>query len=332
MKPVAEEQAVKCRCCAGVYDLKCALIRGVQFDRMSQEMRATWSCLSCRGSTSAKVAKKLANPARQPNENPKTVQDVYNVVVEIKSILDSVVAEQVLINQQVRDMSESQQFLSDQYDELQEQLKAAKNLEPIVQQNQGKIVDLDWKQVTSEQYSRRAHLELGNVPPKQNEDVEKIVLDAALKHGVELEKNDIAAAHRIHASEGKIPPIIVEFVSRRKRNELLEKRKDVPWSADKVYINESLCPYFKKLLFLAKDKCNELDFKYCWFKHNSVFAKLNRDSRTIKIQKFQDLCKIVKPQATSQNTAQIPVQPAVNNTSTQNIGQPVIIHPISTSE
>jgi hypothetical protein len=195
------------------------------------------------------------------------------------------------IKDTVRHMSESQQFLADQYEDLRNEQKLIRDMKSTIESQASTIKDLQSRLVSSEQYSRRLHLELGNIRQTETEDVEKIVMNIAHRVGVPIVERDIAKAHRLKAGEGKTPSIIVEFVNRKIRDRILENRKSIP-KEEKIFVNESLCPYYKKLLLLAKDKCRQMNYKYCWFRNNKILVKKHEKSKSITIIKVDDLEKI----------------------------------------
>lgn len=253
------------------------MMRGTTFSKMTSPELATWSCISCRGlhNKSATVAK--------PTSTPKTLDDVYNALMDIKK---EIIAEQKAILAQIRDVSESQQFISEQYDQMITQLKEVKSM--------GALTESSWEStqnrlISAEQYSRRHHLEIGNIPVAAGEDVEGIVCSAARRVGVQLGKEEIAAAHRLRAKEGKTPSIIVEFVSRKKRNELYGKRKESLAMKPKIYFNESLSPYFKNLWSASKAFATEFDCKYVWYTNYRILIRKAEKYKPVVVRTLDDL-------------------------------------------
>lgn len=216
----------------------------------------------------------------------------------------------------MRGIAESQKFLSDTYHEIKAKLDqfdtVSKELETVKMQLIAKDVvinDLSTRLSQLEQYGRRAQLEINGVTETQQENVEEILVKVAADVGVNLSSKDIAACHRLptrDARNRKTPnPIIVEFVSRKTRDSILQKRYDhiitnkkigILLSGPKderIYINESLSPFFKKLLWLAKTRASSLNYSYCWFRKDRVLAKKSElDSKVIIIQNESDLEKL----------------------------------------
>ena len=89
------------------------------------------------------------------------------------------------------------------------------------------------------QYSKRDDIKIIGIEPKSDEDVEQIVIDVARDAGVDITRNDISVAHRIHTRDDaasnnvtnmhgkpkKIPSIIARIKSRNTRNQIFAGRK-----------------------------------------------------------------------------------------------------------
>ena len=83
--------------------------------------------------------------------------------------------------------------------------------------------------------------------------MEQKALGVFKEAGADVKEVDIAAVYRV-GRVGRGPrPVLMKFVSRRKRSEIMEKKS--PKGKDgyqKVYINDDLTPLRAKLLALVK--------------------------------------------------------------------------------
>ena len=118
-----------------------------------------------------------------------------------------------------------------------------------------------------EQYSRRECIEIVNIPILDDDNkLEEVVVDLFKEAGVDVDANDFHAIHRLKNK----PTIIAKLVNRRNAIKILKQKKTVREFSDakkkkfsakgKIYINESLCPTYKKLYGI----CNSL------FKANKI--------------------------------------------------------------
>ena len=84
--------------------------------------------------------------------------------------------------------------------------------------------------------------------------MEQKALGVFKEAGADVKEEDIAAVHRVGKVGMGLRPILVKFVSRRKRREVMEKKKSLKGKDgyQKVYINDDLTPLRAKLLALVK--------------------------------------------------------------------------------
>lgn len=201
----------------------------------------------------------------------------------------------------------SQQRLSDDYDDFKQRLvsfeKLSKNLSDDVEEEKKTIHELSGRLAKLEQYSRRCHLELHGVQELPNENVEEILIKTSTLLGVTIDSGSIEACHRLPGKEGKTRPIIAELISRKLRNSIIEKRNEkvirnnnilngTLVNAEKIYINESLSPFYKHLFWETKNICKQLNYKFCWFKSDKILAKKCEKSPIIRINNIADLLKL----------------------------------------
>ena len=110
------------------------------------------------------------------------------------------------------------------------------------------------------QYSRRDTLEIVGIPNSVGNSVlEETVRGVFKKIGVEIDERDVQACHRLKEKERTI----VKFVNRKDCLQILRVKKDLksldPTELDfpentKIFINESLCPYYRGIW----NKCKKL--------------------------------------------------------------------------
>jgi len=134
-----------------------------------------------------------------------------------------------------------------------ERLKQALNLN---------IVNLD----ALEQYNRRENIRIHGVTENEMnraDDGEQVAFQVADALGIELEKDDIQRAHRLGKrrknARAKPRPVIVRFVSYKKRNQFLKAKsnlKEIENLSD-AFITEDLTPLRAKLLHYMKTECSE---------------------------------------------------------------------------
>ena len=119
------------------------------------------------------------------------------------------------------------------------------------------VTSLTYENDRLQQYSRRESVRIFGIRQAEGETAEQVeqkALGVFREAGADVKEEDIAAVHRVGKVGRGLRPILVKFVSRRKRREVMEKKKSLKGKDgyQKVYINDDLTPLRAKLLALVK--------------------------------------------------------------------------------
>ncbi|KAG8320614.1 hypothetical protein J6590_064939, partial [Homalodisca vitripennis] len=135
-----------------------------------------------------------------------------------------------------------------------------------------------------------------------------VVEDVGKAIDVEVKRGDIAAVHRVPSfRKERTPQIVVQFHSRvlkttwlkkyraarKNNNGLTAKHVNNIFPSINLYINEHFTPENKMLLQKAKEKCNNVNYKYTWCKEGKIFVRKADGNSCIRIVDEDDLAKIV---------------------------------------
>ncbi|KAK4315564.1 hypothetical protein Pmani_013255 [Petrolisthes manimaculis] len=107
-----------------------------------------------------------------------------------------------------------------------------------------------------EQYMRRDNLCISGIKEERYENemvLETKIINIASDIGVELEPRDISITHRLGKPRGSDRPVIVRFCHRKKRDEVMKKRKALKNKQESIYINDDSTPLRVSLLKMVKD-------------------------------------------------------------------------------
>lgn len=147
------------------------------------------------------------------------------------------------------------------------------------------INDLQVKLDDLEQYQRRQCLRVFGVEEGADEDTDVKAIEIARKIGVDLSIEDIDRSHRIGVRNNDRPrPIIIKFVSYRKRSEVFHSKKNLKGSG--VTIREDLTKMRHSLL---KEAINKYGVRSVWTLDGVVIAKIGDQKR--RITSSRDLCQ-----------------------------------------
>ncbi|KAL8609226.1 hypothetical protein ACOMHN_036670 [Nucella lapillus] len=115
------------------------------------------------------------------------------------------------------------------------------------------VTKLTYENDRLQQYSRRESVRIHGVKSasgETGEEVEQKVIQVFKAVGTEVKPDDLATVHRAGKEKKGARPILVKFISRRKRQEVMEKKKVLREKEEHkgVYINDDLTPLRAKLL------------------------------------------------------------------------------------
>ena len=213
-----------------------------------------------------------------------SLQNKYEENLQMGSKLDEALAHISKIN-------ETMSKLEQRNIELESTLLVTKNVNTKLV---SRIEDLERLVHANAQYSRRECLEVAGIPPQiGNEQLEDKVCDIFSSIDVKLNSRDIEACHRI-----KNDRTIVKFANRKDCVKVLQNRKKLKdcdmtllgFDEDhKIYVNESLCPYYRTLFWKCR-KFHELKKIYSYWSFNgTIKVKLSENGRIHAITHIKDL-------------------------------------------
>lgn len=151
-----------------------------------------------------------------------------------------------------------------------------------------------------EQYSRSNCVEIQGIPQSPSEDVLTIVKQVGQALDMEITDTMVDACHRLGKQTGENPPgIIVKFVRRFDKEEILKKRRvkrtlstrHIPGRTDDraIYVNESLSPARRRLHAMARQVQREKNYKFLWVRNGKIFLRKEENAPVKVITCPEDL-------------------------------------------
>ena len=219
------------------------------------------------------------------------------------------------------ELESSIQFLSDEYDDLQDShsatLRKFSKLGKDLSDISAKVMEVSTAAEALQQYSYQYNLKIVGYPQanetESSQDTAKLCLHLFSCLGVNgITPNDIDIAHcipiRASAVVNKPKPIICKFTRRSAKEKVMAARRasfdisledlgppnDV--SFERIGIYDHLTPKLQELLHSANNFKTQHGYKFCWAKNGVVFLCQNETSRPIKVTLMDDLI-ILTPQS-----------------------------------
>ena len=164
--------------------------------------------------------------------------------------------------------------ITNKIESLESELMISRKVNTLLKKQ---IVQLEIQCASNEQYSRRECLEFSGIPETVDDNhLESATLDILKMINVPVEPVNIEACHRV----GKKGCTIMKFSRRKDVQKILKSKKKLKDLSlpNNIYINESLCPFNKKILF----KCRKL------WKDKKVINSFWSTNGTIRIRIIED--------------------------------------------
>lgn len=202
-----------------------------------------------------------------------TVKEVAKMVAELSSKFDTFSSK---VYADMQEINSSVSFMNTQFEEFKATLERMKQEQMTLKKENGYLKEQLQKTRTElleiKQYSRQQNLEIKGLPRKPNEKLADAIVEVGKKLDVPLTCADIDVIHRVTSKDKERPNVVVKFVSRSVRDNVLKAAKRqrlVPSDFghegnDAVYINEHLCIENKVLLGKATARKKERKWKYTW--------------------------------------------------------------------
>lgn len=163
-------------------------------------------------------------------------------------------------------------------------------LEKTLKEKDGIIQNLEIKINILEQNEKACLVEISGVKKEPNENVETIVNDIAGIIDVDINLFDIENVYRKLSNRNlDAPQIVVEFSSKKKREEFIRKRGKIEFKGSRIYINESLTAYNRKLFWETRSKAKELGYRYIWTRNGRILCKKDDMTKKTQIKSIEDL-------------------------------------------
>ena len=159
-----------------------------------------------------------------------------------------------------------------------------------------------------ENSTRLTNIELHGVPEKQNENVDRMVVNLLKVVDPNFENTDVEACFRLKkpssvdaekkATQGR--PILVKLKSKQTRMKLMDNRRklssynfrDIGIETERVFMNENLTPDTKALFYQTNQQRKSLSWKYIWTRNGTIKVRKMDGSPIIIVQNLNDLQKI----------------------------------------
>ena len=212
-----------------------------------------------------------------------------------KDLISIILSQQRKIDQDNIGWLDKIRKLNDNFSKLEVDVKIAKNINSLLSQ---RVVDLERQCWANAQYSRRECLKIVGIPRSVDDNsLEEKVIQVFEKVGCNIDFSKIEVCHHIIRRNDRV---IVKFSRRKDCQQVLSVKKnlqklkmeDIGLTGDnKVFINHSLCPYYRVLWSKSKVLLNMGKINRLMVLSGTVKVKISKISAPISITHADDFTK-----------------------------------------
>ena len=212
------------------------------------------------------------------------VQEKYNEKLHISEKLEQAINDISLLQKTVEDLCKKNV-------ELESSLAVSKN---VNDQLLKRVVDLERQTNANSQYSRRECLEISGIPKKVDDDnLEAKVCEIFSSIDVEVSTDRVEACHRLKNNR-----TIIKFSNRKDCVKVLKNRSKLKVSDKtvlgfdkdtKIYVNESLCPAYRFLLWKVRQLMDGKKVYSYWTFNGIIKIKISDVGKIHAITHIADL-------------------------------------------
>lgn len=240
-----------------------------------------------------------------------TTVNINDLEVIIRKIIRD---ENKVVTEKIDEFQKSLDFYSNHFDEINREMVKLREENNTLKKNsselklkydklENELNKLKLENEEDKQYARNKNLIINGVYELEKENLIDITTKIAEAIGVKIKKDDLQAVHRLKSNTRKSndpDSIIVQFTNRLVREEFLKKSREIRPTTTflysslqerQIYVNEHLTPYYKKLMFDAKNKKigNQNVYKFVWFRNGKLFVRKTENSQILRIKAENDL-------------------------------------------
>lgn len=289
--------------CKENFHFTCCGYTDKSFRKFTADKRKKWTCVACTQLSTDASNKQKESEIIKPDPNINLNPEIIILIEKQNNDLKKFVSDKLEDFKQALDFNNSIiQDLKKTITALEETNKKLQYDNKIIteenQEIKKEVKELKLSIIELKQYSRRANLEISNIPESENENINEILLKAGNLANCNISEN-VVIAHRIPTFNKDRPkPIIVQFKSKPIKDEIQKKLKERKITTTEinprftdmpVYFNEHLTPELKKIFFLSRKFKNENNFKFCWVRDGKIYIRKNETSKIHRIQTEEDL-------------------------------------------
>lgn len=305
-----------CSLCKQDFHFECTTVKDTSWSSMGPTRRGQWICSSCRNNPSISELTKPGNVVSTPEGKDRLSDNKNDVVNLIQSLSDKFTEVENNFNAKMKEFGEALTFYGGSIEELaasikvieQKQVALEKRLDVQEAENKElktKVKYLEGMFQQRDQKDQATKLEISgfkDIEIDENGFVQKVIQLTGIEENIEFRAEKIVRENK-EKKTGKTQSIVVRFKSEEIRNNVLTKIKEGKIynkvgeiikckTPVKVFFNEYLTSYYKRLLFEARKLKMDKQYAFLWVKSGKILFKKQQESKIESLLCMDDLKKM----------------------------------------
>ncbi|CAN7983420.1 unnamed protein product [Ixodes hexagonus] len=309
---------------------QCAAIAEATFTTMGVSKREKWRCKTCR-SRYSRTSPGSGEAGSQEDPNTFSMQlasvnQKLDVLLSLKESVDTLLTLPAKVDAllalkptvewlrtTVQDVEESVTFLNAQYDSVVAEVAAQKGITKGMGEEIGVLQSTVSEQASTirllqaelneyDQQRRLPNMEIQGVPFTPKENLDMVLCDLVSKIGLsQFQPSDVLSIRRLPTNKtdkSVAAPLLLIFGSVGLKDQWMACRgrlRDLNSAGilPKIFFNDNLTRSNRELIWMARTKGKEKQYKYIWTKNAQIYAKKGEGSAVLRINSVVDIAKIV---------------------------------------
>lgn len=284
---------IACIECKSLFHIKCVHLKSSELGHHKNNT-LKWKCESCKD-TGPGTSHASCSPLNQAKGGRSviTLENIATMIKELKCDNQDIRSELRAINEKLNDQTDHLRALEMQLQESREEIQSLReSTAALGEENKSLKTRLE----SAEQRFLGNTLEIQGIPDNRGENLTSVVITLGRELGIEVAPEELNKCYRHGPSRDGSRSLAVEFVRQMKRDDFLKKGKsrNFVYQDRRVYVNEALTPYFRRLLFLARKARAETSnkFKYVWVSKGQIFARPRDGAEPFRVFTEEDIKRI----------------------------------------
>lgn len=287
---------------------QCTGLSAKQLNALKAAENLEWACSDCNLNSSRRKSYTVLQD--DDDEEEEHIQ-IPEASINIKKLVEDIKREVCnTISRELQSLNNAVQYCSEKIDEFTEALseistktkeveKKQKNLENRNIYLETKLEALEQRFTEIEQHHLADSVEIVGIPEISDFKLSELIQNIADRF--QAPKHDVISIKRLPSRRPGARPVIVRLREGATRQRFLTAAREKvftagdimpgltgPPAAEKIFIREPLTPYYKHLLWQAKQELKDI-YKYIWFKDSKVLARKNENSKIFRLRTVKDI-------------------------------------------